>query len=102
MPHKNHERPLSPDNCHEWREPSMNEDFEILFVDDDRHILSLVKEYLTLQGYTITVVDNGLDAFELLKEKGFCPKAMWTRTETSIFLLQPREDHLFRCPSLRT
>ncbi|UCF84963.1 MAG: sigma-54-dependent Fis family transcriptional regulator [Desulfobacteraceae bacterium] len=49
----------------------MDEDFEILFVDDDRHILSLVKEYLSLQGYIVTVVDNGLDAFELLKEKGF-------------------------------
>jgi DNA-binding NtrC family response regulator len=71
MPHKNHGRLISPDNCHEWREPSMNEDFEILFVDDDRHILSLVEEYLSLQGYTVTVVDNGLDAFELLKEKGF-------------------------------
>ena len=49
----------------------MDEDFEILFVDDDRHILALVEEYLSLQGYTVTVADNGLDAFELLKKKGF-------------------------------
>jgi DNA-binding NtrC family response regulator len=49
----------------------MDEDFEILFVDDDRHILSLVEEYLSLQGYTVTVAENGLDAFELLKKKGF-------------------------------
>jgi len=46
-------------------------DFEILFVDDDRTILSLVEEYLTAFDYRVTVVDNGLKALELIKEKDF-------------------------------
>ena len=46
-------------------------DFEILFVDDDRTILSLVEEYLTAFNYRINVVDNGLKALELIKEKEF-------------------------------
>jgi len=46
-------------------------EFEILFVDDDRTILSLVEEYLTAFGYRINVVDNGLKALELIKEKDF-------------------------------
>ena len=47
------------------------EDFEILFVDDQREILSLVDEYLSRHGYSITVVDSGLKAFELVKERDF-------------------------------
>ena len=47
------------------------EDFQILFVDDEREILSVVKRYLSLQGYRVTVVENGLDAFELIKERDF-------------------------------
>ncbi len=46
-------------------------DFEILFVDDDRAILSLVEEYLTAFDYRINVVDSGLKALELIKEKNF-------------------------------
>ena len=46
-------------------------DFEILFVDDDRTILSLVEEYLTAFDYRITAVNNGLKALELIKEKDF-------------------------------
>lgn len=46
-------------------------EFQILFVDDDRTILSLVEEYLTAFDYRITVVDNGLKALELIKEKDF-------------------------------
>ena len=46
-------------------------DFEILFVDDDKTILSLVEEYLTAFGYSIKVVDNGLKALELIKERDF-------------------------------
>ena len=46
-------------------------EFEILFVDDDRTILSLVEEYLTAFDYRINVVDNGLKALELIKEKNF-------------------------------
>ncbi len=47
------------------------EDFEILFVDDDKTILSLVEEYLTAFDYRISVVDNGLKALELIKDKDF-------------------------------
>ncbi|MDY6973079.1 MAG: sigma-54 dependent transcriptional regulator [Thermodesulfobacteriota bacterium] len=47
------------------------EDFEILFVDDEKQILSLVKEYLSLNGYRVTVVDDGLKALTLVKEKDF-------------------------------
>ena len=47
------------------------EDFEILFVDDQREILSVVDEYLSLHGYSVTVVDSGLKAFELVKERDF-------------------------------
>ena len=47
------------------------EDFEILFVDDDATILSLVEEYLTTFNFRISVVDNGLKALELIKDKDF-------------------------------
>ena len=47
------------------------EDFEILFVDDDRDILFIVEEYLSRQGYRVTVVDNGIKALGLVKEKDF-------------------------------
>ncbi|CAB1056784.1 Response regulator of zinc sigma-54-dependent two-component system [Olavius sp. associated proteobacterium Delta 1] len=46
-------------------------EFEILFVDDDRTILSLVEEYLTAFDYKINVVDSGLKALELIKKKEF-------------------------------
>ncbi|MDL1962722.1 MAG: sigma-54 dependent transcriptional regulator [Deltaproteobacteria bacterium] len=46
-------------------------DFEILFVDDQRQMLSLVDEYLSHYGYSVTIVDSGLKAFELVKEKDF-------------------------------
>jgi DNA-binding NtrC family response regulator len=47
------------------------DNFEILFVDDEREILSTVKKYLSSQKYRVTVVDNGLKAYELIKEKVF-------------------------------
>jgi len=47
------------------------EDFEILFVDDDRGILALVEEYLTLQGYKVTLADSGVKAFQLIEERNF-------------------------------
>ena len=47
------------------------EDFEILFVDDDQTILSLVEEYLTAFDYQISIVNNGLKALELIKDKEF-------------------------------
>ena len=47
------------------------EDFEILFVDDDTTILSLVEEYLSAFNFRVSVVDNGLKALELIEEKNF-------------------------------
>ena len=44
---------------------------EILFVDDDRAILDLVREYLTEVGYRVEVVDNGLKALEIIKDSDF-------------------------------
>ena len=46
-------------------------EFEILFVDDDRTILSLVEEYLTAFDYRISIEDSGLKALDLIKEKDF-------------------------------
>jgi len=42
------------------------EDFEILFVDDDRDILELVEKYLSRYGYNIRVVDNATEALDLV------------------------------------
>ena len=47
------------------------EDLEILFVDDEREILSIVKEYMSLNGYDITVVDNGEEALERIKRTAY-------------------------------
>ena len=44
---------------------------DILFVDDDTDILHLVEQFLSRQGYAITVVDNGLTALEMVREHGF-------------------------------
>ena len=46
-------------------------DFEILFVDDQREILSLVDEYLSRHGYSVTIINNGMKALELVKERDF-------------------------------
>ena len=47
------------------------EDFEILFVDDQKEILFLADEYLSHYGYRVTVVDSGLNAFKSVKERDF-------------------------------
>ena len=47
------------------------QDFDILFVDDDRAILELVNEYLNELGYRIQVTDNGVKALDLIKEQNF-------------------------------
>jgi DNA-binding NtrC family response regulator len=44
---------------------------DILFVDDDRAILEIVREYLAEIGYRVDVVDNGLTALERIKEKPY-------------------------------
>lgn len=43
-------------------------DLQILFVDDDTDILSMVDQYLSIQGYRIKTVDNGMDALEMIRE----------------------------------
>jgi len=40
----------------------------ILFVDDDNEILTMVDQYLALQGYAVRTVDNGIDALGIVKE----------------------------------
>ncbi len=47
------------------------DDFEILFVDDDTTILNMVEEYLTAFDYRVSIVDSGLKALELIKDKDF-------------------------------
>ena len=44
---------------------------DILFVDDDRAILEIVREYLAEIGYRVDVVDNGLAALERIKDKPY-------------------------------
>lgn len=45
--------------------------FEILFVDDDRDILFIVEKFLSRHGYNVTVVDNGIKALGLVKQRDF-------------------------------
>lgn len=47
------------------------DDFEILFVDDDKTILNMVEEYLAAFDYRVNIVDSGLKALELIKDKDF-------------------------------
>lgn len=47
------------------------ENLEILFVDDDRQILDLVKSYLSRQGFNVTALNEGLKALEIIKKKSF-------------------------------
>ncbi len=44
-------------------------DTRIMFVDDDRDILAMVEQYLTIKGYDVTTVDNGIEAVGIVKEK---------------------------------
>ena len=41
---------------------------KILLVEDDSEIARLTKMYLEAEGYLVTVVDNGLNALEAIKE----------------------------------
>lgn len=47
------------------------EGFKILFVDDDRGILTMVEQYLAAKGYDITIADNGHKALEMIQEGAF-------------------------------
>ncbi len=44
-------------------------DTRILFVDDDKDILAMVEQYLTIKGYAVTTVDNGIEAVGIVQEK---------------------------------
>jgi DNA-binding NtrC family response regulator len=46
-------------------------DADILFVDDDRTILELVRESLSEVGYRVEVVDNGIQALEKIKNQPY-------------------------------
>jgi DNA-binding NtrC family response regulator len=45
------------------------DDFGILFVDDDKQILEIVKSYLDRLGYKILVADSGFEALDLIKQE---------------------------------
>jgi DNA-binding NtrC family response regulator len=44
-------------------------DIRILFVDDDKDILAMVEQYLTIKGYDVATVDNGIEAVGIVKER---------------------------------
>ncbi len=44
-------------------------DYRILFVDDDKDILTMVDQYLEMQGYNITTVNSGLKALDIVKDQ---------------------------------
>ena len=44
------------------------EDYKILFVDDDSAIRSIVEEYLSKEGYKVSLVESGVEALKLLKD----------------------------------
>jgi len=45
------------------------EDYEILFVDDDKQILDIVEQYLTRMGYRLSVANSAKKALAILKER---------------------------------
>ena len=49
----------------------MEDDFSILFVDDDRQILDVVSAYLKRAGYQVDTVNNGFVALENLRQKEY-------------------------------
>jgi DNA-binding NtrC family response regulator len=44
---------------------------EILFVDDDREILTMVEEYFDARGLNISTADSGIAALELIRQRDF-------------------------------
>jgi DNA-binding NtrC family response regulator len=44
-------------------------DCRILFVDDDKDILTMVQQYLEMQGYDVLTVNSGLKALDLIKDQ---------------------------------
>jgi DNA-binding response OmpR family regulator len=44
---------------------------KILYVDDERHVSTMVAEYLEAKNYAITLIHNGLDGLEVFKKNTF-------------------------------
>ncbi len=44
---------------------------KILFLEDEPNILEVTTEYMKMQGYEVTCVNNGQDALEILKNEDF-------------------------------
>lgn len=44
---------------------------KILFLEDEPNILEVTTEYMKMQGYKVTCVNNGQDALEILKNEDF-------------------------------
>ncbi len=47
----------------------MEKTWRIMFVDDDRDILSMVEQYLKMQGYSVITVDSGFKALDVIKQQ---------------------------------
>ncbi|MFL5319409.1 MAG: PleD family two-component system response regulator [Myxococcaceae bacterium] len=51
--------------------PPGEKTLDILVVDDDRELATLLERFLTKQGYTVTLAEDGLQALLALEEKKF-------------------------------
>lgn len=49
----------------------MSKEIKVLYVDDEEQLLLLVKNQLTVEGFTVETVNSGEDAFEILAKKTF-------------------------------
>ncbi|MCJ7688177.1 MAG: response regulator transcription factor [Clostridiaceae bacterium] len=68
-------------------------DEKILVVDDEEHILELIKFNLEKNGYKVILANNGIDAIKLAKEQ--CPQLML------LDLMLPGMDGLDVCKEIR-
>lgn len=49
----------------------MDKEIKVLYVDDEDQLLLLVKNQLTVEGFTVETVNSGEAAFEILSKKTF-------------------------------
>jgi DNA-binding response OmpR family regulator len=56
--------------CHRWPEDTVAGYPRILLVDDDPHILRLLKDILSREGFTILVAESGEQGLEVIKQSG--------------------------------
>ncbi len=47
----------------------MEKTWRVMFVDDDRDILSMVEQYLKMQRYDVVTVDSGFKALDVIKQR---------------------------------